>query len=50
MENTMFEKCGNCDNEAQPLHTCPYNEDIHGDSETLCDCCSECEHQCAMDI
>jgi len=39
--------------EEQPevqLHTCPYNEDICGDYETLCDCNEEQQHQCSMDI
>lgn len=31
-------------------HTCPYAEDMHGDSVTLCRCCSDCRHECAMDI
>jgi hypothetical protein len=38
---------------AQAPHTCPYAEDINNDSESLCNCCAECEHQChqcAMDI
>ncbi len=35
---------------AQEPHTCPYAEDIHNDSKTLCTCCTNCEHECAMDI
>jgi hypothetical protein len=31
-------------------HTCPFAEEIHDDSESLCTCCPECEYQCAMDI
>lgn len=31
-------------------HTCPYSEEINGDSTTLCNCCDECSYQCAMDI
>jgi hypothetical protein len=31
-------------------HTCPFAEDIHGDSESLCNCCDYCTHECAMDI
>lgn len=31
-------------------HTCPYAEEIGGDSKTLCNCCEGCTHQCAMDI
>jgi hypothetical protein len=44
-------KCSRCDyNVAQQEHTCPYAEEIHGDSSSLCDCCSDCESQCCMDI
>ena len=31
-------------------HTCPYREDVHGDNESLCNCCEQCQHECAMDI
>ena len=31
-------------------HTCPFREDVDNDSETLCNCCSQCEHECMMDI
>lgn len=31
-------------------HSCPFQEDVHGDNSDFCNCCSECEHQCAMDI
>jgi hypothetical protein len=31
-------------------HTCPYNEEIHGDSETLCTCTPEQERECLWDI
>lgn len=53
----MTDKCDRCKAEqyaeqydAERLHTCPYLEDIGGDSETLCNCCGACEYQCAMDI
>lgn len=39
-----------CGNPAERLHTCPYKEDINGDSETKCNCCVTCQNQCAMDI
>ena len=48
MEN-IIEKC-RCGSDPESLHICPYQQDINGDSETLCNCCSECEHQCAQDI
>jgi len=31
-------------------HTCPYAEDVHGDSDTLCLCCDDCTDACAQDI
>lgn len=37
-------------NPAEPDHTCPYNEDINNDSETLCNCCKDCAQECAWDI
>ena len=47
----MSDKCQTCgENEAQEPHTCPYAEEIYNDSETLCNCCDECSHECAMDI
>ena len=38
-------KCG-----PQEPHTCPYNEEINDDSESLCECCPCAEHECLMDI
>jgi hypothetical protein len=31
-------------------HTCPYKEDIFGDSESMCSCCEYCRNNCALDI
>lgn len=31
------------------FHTCPYKDDIYSD-QSLCNCCEDCQHQCAMDI
>ena len=36
--------------EGHEEHTCPYAEEIHGDSETLCTCCPYCESNCADEI
>jgi hypothetical protein len=30
-------------------HGCPYAQEIHGDYETLCNCCDECAQQCLDD-
>lgn len=44
-------KCQHCNkNEATEEHTCPYAEEINNDSESMCNCCDECCHECAMDI
>lgn len=47
------EKCQNeprCRNDAESPHPCPYAEEIYDDSESLCTCCNECSHECAMDV
>ena len=31
-------------------HTCPFQYDVHGDRESLCRCCEECEQECADNI
>lgn len=46
----MCEGRTGCTNENEEPHTCPYDEDINNDSETLCTCCADCAHACAMDI
>lgn len=40
----------NCSAAAEELHSCPFKIEIHDDEETLCDCCEDCEHECAMEI
>ena len=45
------EECGRCHTKlARPPHTCPFSSEINDDNETLCDCCDECEYECAMEI
>ncbi len=39
-----------CGKKGKKLHTCPYQEDIKGDSETVCNCCDECEQNCMAEI
>ena len=41
---------GGCKHEPLDKHTCPYQEDVNGDSESLCNCCDECTQECAWDI
>lgn len=53
MEDQSSFKCGGrswCNNSAEELHPCPYNIEINGDDITLCNCCLNCQHECAMDI
>ena len=49
MEENNLGLC-KCGEPGEDEHTCPYAEDIHGDSESLCNCCAECQYQCAQDI
>jgi hypothetical protein len=50
-EDLEDDRCPTCRQEkAESSHTCPYAEEIGGDSTTLCNCCSFCTGQCAMDI
>ena len=47
----MEEKCQKCRKQpAVKLHTCPYDEDVNDDHETLCNCCEECEIDCGDEI
>ena len=46
-----YSKCQRCSKEGtNNLHSCPYDEDINGDYEDKCNCCEDCQHECAMDI
>lgn len=47
MENKDHCTCAE-NNEIQP-HTCPYQEELNNDHETLCECCPYCEMQCFYD-
>lgn len=50
-ERLVEELCRHCEkNHAAPKHTCPFTEEIHNDFDTLCTCCSDCEHEYVMDI
>ncbi len=41
--------CRHANVAAEP-HTCPFQEEINDDRETLCGCCAECQQECADDI
>lgn len=46
-----IDKCSRCDiNDEQSEHVCPYYEEINKDSDSLCNCCSDCENKCRNDI
>ncbi len=44
------EQCESCKNPSKEMHSCPYQEEINDDSESLCNCCDDCAHECAQDI
>lgn len=50
LDRWEFDKACKCGKQGQEPHTCPYAVDIHDDSETTCNCCRNCSHECAMDI
>ena len=41
-------KCGNPPSD--DYHTCPFQEDVNKDSDYQCNCCEDCEYQCARDV
>lgn len=43
------EPCG-CGAPGTPLHSCPFQEEVHNDSKPCCNCCDRCEQQCSDDI
>jgi hypothetical protein len=46
MHGYCLRRCGGI---AQSPHTCPFSTEIHNDY-TLCNCCEDCERNCADDI
>ena len=51
MEKDKCDKCESCGEKVEEgLHPCPYVQDINGDDDDVCNCCAECENQCAEDI
>lgn len=48
---TEIEVCQNCKTaEGLAPHPCPYQSDVNDDSETECNCCESCQHNCADEI
>lgn len=49
VECQSYRGCGNPPTEES--HSCPFASEINGDhSEDHCNCCEDCQYQCAMDI
>lgn len=42
-------KC-DCGSPGKKKHFCPLKQEVEGDDYTLCNCCDECENQCAQDV
>ena len=42
-------KCGRLTG-SDEAHPCPYAQEIYGDSEPACNCCPDCEDECAQNI
>lgn len=49
LNNNRLCSCCKRNHKSTYSHTCPYDEDMHG-IKTICNCCSDCEHDCAMSI
>jgi hypothetical protein len=48
-EKLICQKCSvNPANEDE--HFCPWLQDIHDDTTTLCNCCPECTKECERDV
>ena len=47
-----FGECDGCEgvNAGTYMHICPYAEDMYGDNDDVCNCCSECTHICVQEI
>jgi hypothetical protein len=46
--NNEICKCGK--SASMDDHTCPFREELNNDSESLCNCCANCQYECAMDV
>lgn len=44
------ENACSCGADGVELHTCPLKEDVKGDTDTKCNCCSDCEYVCYTEI
>lgn len=45
------ELCEACEERpAEPLHSCPYAEELHDDDSERCTCCIDCQNECALSV
>jgi len=42
--------CQKCGAGGCEIHSCPYESELNGDDGDHCNCCADCEMQCALDI
>lgn len=47
-ENELCQKCK--EGAAQLMHLCPCLHELNDDTETLCNCCEECQNDCSEEI
>ncbi len=47
--NNNIRGCSCGDNMSEP-HSCPFQCEINNNEDFQCTCCSECQHECLMDI
>jgi hypothetical protein len=50
--SAKVDKCHGCEkNDSPGLHSCPYQCDINDNCvDDYCNCCDDCQHECAMDV
>jgi len=54
----FFEPCTKCSlhgrgddpNPATEDHTCPFQVEVHDNTESKCDCCDDCSQECSDDV
>jgi hypothetical protein len=47
----VSDKCQRCGKQVPAeLHSCPYSLEIEEDDTPCCNCCEDCEDECAMEV
>jgi hypothetical protein len=39
-----------CGKAGEDNHSCPFADEIHNDRTTMCNCCKDCQSECARSI